>query len=111
MPPLFVGWEVGGGMFPQTSDIVGYRDALLMSRGDGLSGKLPHVGAKMSRQRGAMERSIASGPEIFLFRRRQSSRLFEKSSILKYLRACLSFGGRGSTMEGFAHWSSLSSKK
>jgi hypothetical protein len=27
------------------------------------------------------------------------------------LRACLSFGGRGSPMEGFAHWISLSSKK
>jgi hypothetical protein len=57
-------------MFLQASDTVGCRDALLMSRGDGLSGRLPHAGAKMSRQCGAMERSIASGPEIFLFRRR-----------------------------------------
>ncbi len=65
VPSLSVGWEVGGGMFPMASVMVDCRDAMLTARGEGLFGRLPYAGAKMSRQRGAMERSIASGPEIF----------------------------------------------
>ena len=56
---LFVSWEVGGGMFPMASVMVGCRDAPLTARGEGMSRKLPQAGVKMSRQRGAMERSSA----------------------------------------------------
>ncbi len=91
--------------------MVGCRDVVLTSRGEGLFGRLSKSGAKMSLQRGAMERSIASGLEIFRFRRRQSSEYFVESSVLRYLRACVSFLGKGNLMEGFAHWSSLSSRK
>jgi hypothetical protein len=59
VPALSVGWEVGGGMFLMASVMVGCRDAMLIARGEGLSGRLPHAGVKMSRQREAMERSIA----------------------------------------------------
>jgi hypothetical protein len=64
VPALFVSWEEGGGMFPMASVMVGCRDAPLTARGEGLPGRLPQAGVKMSRQRGAMERSIARGPEI-----------------------------------------------
>ncbi len=87
VPNLFVGWEVGCGMFPMAFVMVGFRDAMITARGDILSGRLTQSGAKMSRQRGAMERSIASGPEIFIFRRRQFSGLFDESSVLRYLSA------------------------
>ncbi len=86
-PSMSVGWEVKGGMFPMASVMVGWRDALLTARGEGPSGRLPHAGAKMSCHRGAMEGSIASGPEIFSLRRHQSSGLLEESSVLKYLSA------------------------
>ncbi len=86
-PSLSVGGEVGGGILPMASVMVGCRDALLTARGKGPFGRLPHAGAKMSRQRGAMEGSIASGLEIFGFRRRQCSGLSEESSVLKYLSA------------------------
>ena len=56
---MSVSWEVGGGMFPMASVMVGCRDAPLTARGEGLSGRLPQADVKMSRQRGAMERSIA----------------------------------------------------
>jgi hypothetical protein len=59
VPAMSVGWEVGCRMFPMASVMVGCRDALLIARGEGLAGRLPHAGVKMSRQRGAMERSIA----------------------------------------------------
>jgi hypothetical protein len=58
VPALSVGWEVQGGTFPITSVIVGCRDALFTARGEGPSGSLSQAGAKISRQRGAMERSI-----------------------------------------------------
>ena len=74
-------------MFHMASVMVGCRDAMLTVRGEGLSGRLPQAGAKMSRQRGAMERFIASRPEIFGFRRRQSSGMFDESSVLRYLSA------------------------
>ena len=66
--------------------MVGCRDAMLTAWGEGLSRKVPQADAKVSRQRGAMERSIASGPEIFGFRRHHSSRLVDKSRVLRYLR-------------------------
>ncbi len=69
------------------SVMVGCRDVMLDARGEGLAGRLTHAGAKMSRQRQRMERSIASGPEMFGFRRRQSSGLFDESSVLWYLSA------------------------
>ncbi len=86
-PSLSVGGEVGGGILPMASIMVGCRDALLTARGEGPSRRLPHAGAKMYRHRGAMEGSIASGPETFSFRRRQCSGLFEESIDLKYLSA------------------------
>jgi hypothetical protein len=64
---------------------------MLIAWGEGLSGRVPQAEAKMSRQRGAMERSIASGPEILGFKRRKSSGLFDESSVLMYLRARASF--------------------
>jgi len=48
VPPASVGWEVGGGMFPKASVMVGCRDVVLTSRGEGLSGRFLHSGAKMS---------------------------------------------------------------
>ena len=67
--------------------MVGCRDAMLTAWGGGLSGRVPQADAKVSRQRGAMERSIASGPESLGFRRRQSSGLLDESSVLRYYRA------------------------
>ncbi len=74
-------------------------------------GEFPVQMQKFSRQRGAMERSMASDPDIFGFRRRQSAELFDESRVLRYARACASFRGRGDIIEGFAHLSSLSSRK
>ncbi len=74
-------------MCPMASVMVGCHDAMLTVRGEGLSRRLPKAGAKMSRQRGTMERNIASRLEIFGFRRRQSSGLFDESSVLGYLSA------------------------
>ncbi len=71
--------------------MVGCRDAMLTARGERLFGRVPHADAKISRQRGAMERSMASDSEIFGFWRRQSAELFDESKVLRYLRACASF--------------------
>ena len=87
VPSLSIGWAMGGRMLFKASFMVGCLDANLTAWGEGLSGRVPHADAKMSRQRGAMERSIASGPEILGFRRRQSSWLLDESSVLGYLRA------------------------
>ncbi len=111
MPPVYVGWEVVGRMWLKASVMVGCRDAMLIVRGEGLSGRAPQADAKISRQRGAMESSIASAPEILGFRKRQTAGLFDERSVFKYLRACASFWGRGNVIEGFAHWSSRSSRK
>ena len=86
MPSLSVDWAVGGGMLPKASVMVGCRDATLIAWGEGLSGRVPQADAKISRQRGAMERSIASEPEIFGFRRRHSSGLLDESRALRYSR-------------------------
>ena len=48
VPPASVGWEVGGGMFPKASVMVGCRDVVFTSRGEGLSGRFLQSGAKMS---------------------------------------------------------------
>ena len=87
MPSMSVGWAVGGGMLLQSSVMAGCRDAMLTTWGEGLSGRVPQVDAKVSRQRGAMERYIASGPESLGFRRRRSSRILDEISALRYLRA------------------------
>ena len=73
-------------MLFKASFMVGCLDAMLSAWGEGLSGRVLHADAKMSRHRGAMERSIASGPEVLGFKRRQSSGLLDKSSVLMYLR-------------------------
>ncbi len=82
-----VGWAVVGGMLFMASVRVGCRDALLIAWGGGLSGRVPQADAKMPRQRGAMDRFVASWPEIRGFKRRQSSGLVDESSVLMYLRA------------------------
>ncbi len=84
---LSVGWAVGGGILFKASVMVGCRNAMLIAWGGGLSGRLPQADTKMSRHRGAMDRSVASGPEIRGFKRRQSSGLVDESSVLMYLRA------------------------
>ena len=86
MPSLSVDWAVGGGMLPKASVTVGCRDDMLIAWGEGLSGRVPQADARMFRQRPAMERSIASRPEIFGFRRRHSSRHLDESRALGYLR-------------------------
>ncbi len=73
-------------MLLKASVMVGCRDAILTAWGEGPSGRVPQADAKVSRHRGAMEKSIASGPEILGFRRRKSSRLLDESIILRYLR-------------------------
>ena len=82
-----VGWAVVGGISFRASVMVGCRDAMLIACGGGLSGSVPQADAKMSRQRGAMDRSVASWPEIRGFKRRQSSRIVDESSALMHLRA------------------------
>ena len=54
-------------MFPKASVIVGCRDALLNARGEGPSVRLFQAGVKMSRQRGAMVRSIVRRLEILVW--------------------------------------------
>ena len=78
-------------MLCNASFMVGYRDAMLTACGEGLSGRVSQVGAKTSLHRGAMERSIASGPEILGLRSRQSSEFLDESNVLRYLRAWLSY--------------------
>ena len=85
VPKLSVLWEVQGGMFPKASVIAGCRDALLTARGEGPFWRLFQTGVKMSRQCGAMERSIVRRLEILVWIRRQSSGLFDESSVLRYL--------------------------
>ena len=58
VPALSVGWEVQVETFPMASVIVGCRDALVTARGKGPSRRLSQAGVKISRQRGAMERSL-----------------------------------------------------
>ena len=90
-------------MLLKASVMVGCRDAMLIAWGEGLLGRVPQADTKMSRQRGAMERSIASGPENLGFKRRQSSGLLDESSVLMYLRVWPSLRGMGNTIDGFAH--------
>ena len=111
MSSLPGGWARGGGRMLKASVKVGCRDAMLTACGEGLSGRVPQADMKASLQRGAMERSSASGPEILGLRRRHSSRLLDESSVLRYLRAWVSFGCRGNIIDGLAHWISLSSRK
>ena len=85
VPDLSIGWEVQGGTFPMASVIVDCQDALLTARGEGPSGRCSQAGVKISRQRGAMERSIVRGLGILVMIRRQSSRLFDESIVLRYL--------------------------
>ncbi len=110
-PFLSVGREGGGMMFPMASMMVGCLDALLTARGEGLSGMLPQSGVKMSLKRGAMERLSASWPEILRFKRRQSAGFLDERSVLRYVNARVRSFGRGNSIDGFAHWSSLSSRK
>jgi hypothetical protein len=83
---LAVSWAGGGGKLIKASGMVGCLVAMLIAWAEGLSGRVPQADAKMIRQRGAMERSSASGPEIFGFRRHQSSRLLDESRALRYLK-------------------------
>jgi len=46
---LSVDWAVGGGMLLKASAMVGCRDAMLTTWGEGLSGRVPQADAKMSR--------------------------------------------------------------
>ena len=75
-------------MLLKASFIVGCRDAMLNTWGEGLYGRVPQADAKVFRQRGAIESSNAFDPEILGFRRRLSSGLLDESSVLRYLRAC-----------------------
>ncbi len=111
MSPVYIGWEVVGGMWLKASVMVGCRDAMLTARVEDLSRRDSQADAKTSRQRGAMESHIASVPEILGLRKRQCVGLFDERSVLRYLRACASFWGMGNVIEGFAHWSSRSSRK
>jgi hypothetical protein len=70
VPSLSGGRSVGGLMLLKASVMMGCRDAMLFAWGEDLSGRVPQADAMMSRQRGMMERSIVSGPEILGFRRR-----------------------------------------
>jgi hypothetical protein len=87
VPSLSIGSAVGGGMLLRASSMVGCRDALLIARGEGFSGREPQADAKMSLQRGAMVRSDVDWPENFVFKMRQSSGLLDESNVLIYLRA------------------------
>ena len=98
-------------MFLIASTIVGCLEALLTARGVGLSGMLSQFVVKMALHRGAMERVIGFGPEILDFKRLQSAGSFDESSVLRYLRARARSFCKGKSIDGFAHWSSLSSKK
>ena len=98
-------------MFLIASTIVGCLDALLTAKGVGLSGKLSQAVVKMVRHRGAMEGVNNSGSAIFDFKRRQSAGSFVHSSVLRYLSAQARSRCGGRSIDGFAHWSSLSSRK
>ena len=111
MPSLRVDLAGWGGMFPMASVMVSCLDALLTARGEGLSGMLCQSVVKMVLQRGAMERVNDSGPEDVVFNRCQSSGFFEDNRVLRYLRAWVRSCGRGKSIDGFAHLSSLSSRK
>ena len=78
-------------MLLKASVMVGCRAAMLTACGEGLSWRDPQADVKASLHRGAMERSSASGPEILGLRRRHSSRLFDESSVLRNLRALVTF--------------------
>ena len=78
-------------MLFSASVMVGCRDAMLTACGEGLSGRVSQADAKASLQRGAMERSIASRPEILGLRSLHSSGLLDESNDLKYLSAWLRF--------------------
>ncbi len=98
-------------MFPMASTIVGCLDALLTARGIGLSGMLSQSVVKMVFHRGAMEGVNNSRSAILDFKRSQSAGSFVDSSVLRNLSArARSFCG-GKSIDGFAHWSSLSSRK
>jgi len=87
VPAMLVGLEVQVGTFPMASIIVGCRDALLTERVEGPFGRLSQAGVKISRKRGAMERFVVRGPEILVLIRRQSSGIFDESSVLRYSSA------------------------
>jgi hypothetical protein len=91
--------------------MVGCRDALLSVRGDGLSGRDSHAGAKTFLHLGAIESSMISGPASFFFLLRQSSHPVDERRARRNLRAWASFWVRGNRKVGFAHCSSLSSRK
>ena len=98
-------------MFLIASTIVGCLEALLTDRGVGLSGKLFQDVVKMVLQRGAMEEGNKSGSEIFDFKRRQSAGSLVDRSVLRYLSARARSRCGGKSIDGFAHCSSLSSRK
>ena len=91
--------------------MVGCRDALLSVRGDGLSGRDSHAGARTFLHLGAIEGSMISGPASFFFLLRQSSHPVDERRARRNLRAWASFWVRGNRKVGFAHCSSLSSRK
>ena len=93
------------------SAMVGCLDALLTARGEGLSGKLSQDVVKMVLHRGAMEGVNNSGSAIFDFKRRQSAGFFVDSRVLRYLSARARSRCGGKSIDGFAHWISLSSRK
>ncbi len=72
---LSSGRALGEGMLFHASVMAGCRVAMLIAWGEGPSGRAAQDGAKMSLHRGAMEMPGADGPEILVFRRRQSSGL------------------------------------
>ena len=98
-------------MFLIASTIVGCLEALLTARDVGLSGRLSQDVVKMVLHRGAMEEGNKSGSAIFDFKRRQSAGFFVDSSVLRYLSARARSRCGGKSIDGFAHWSSLSSRK
>ena len=98
-------------MFLIASAIVGCLDALLTARGVGLSGMLSQDVVKMFLHRGAMEGVNNYGSAIFDFKRRQSAGSFVDSSVLRYLSARARSRCGGKSIDGFAHWRSLSSRK
>ena len=67
--------------------MVGCRDALLSVRGDGLSGRDSHAGAKMFLHLGAIEGSMISGPASFFFLLLQSSHPVDERRARVHLRA------------------------
>ena len=74
-------------MFRRASVMVGCRDALLSVRGDGLSGRDSHAGAKTVLHLGAIEGSMNSGPASFCFLLCQSSHPVDERRARVNLRA------------------------